>query len=291
MQSEPRVLRYVILSALALGGCGVTLGVDVEERAAEFEAPADGVVTFEMQRVAVDDAVSIQGEPGERISGHLEMLDWSKRRDSIRVEVALRGDVARLQMVGTESMSLVSIDASIPRSVETSIELTHGGLELSELDAPVFAKARSITLRNIAAPVVAEQGEVRLNYTIPIDLDSEGSVGGFLGAGGTINTDGDANLSLTRWTMSDFELHSLSDDPQGSVVLHLPPSGHFTLLVRTPGQATVDYEDIYYDSLAEGAPSAAAGLTFDVGGGGPLITVTSRAGSVTIVSPSSSPTP
>ncbi|NOY92129.1 MAG: hypothetical protein GXP55_13105 [Deltaproteobacteria bacterium] len=285
--------RHVQLGTLALllsSGCGFTVGVDVQERATELDAPADGIARFEMNDVSVDDEVVVQGT-GSRIALHLEMLDWSARPDSIRAEIANRGDVARLQMVGSESMSLVRVDASIPSTLGADIELAHGGVEIRDLSAPVFVHARTIALRDIAAPVVAEGGEVRLRYIVPIDLTSVESVTGFVGAGGVINTEADAQITLTSSRISDLEVHSLSESEGSFVEILLPPGGGFTVLLRTPGHALFDYEEVNYDSVVEGAPSAAAGLTFDVGGGGPLITATARAGSVLIRSTESSITP
>jgi len=282
MRNSPRRLLTLPLAlASLLTGCGTTFGVDVTELNTDLDMSAEGIDRFEMLHVGVDDEVVIEGG-GDRVAVHLEMLDWNARPDRIRAELADRGDVARLQMISSESITLVSVGVSIPETTATSIDLSHGSLSLSYLSAPATVSARSVTLRDVAAPVVAEASHVEFNYAVPLDLTTSGSVYGRSSSSGVLHAEGDVQLSLTGSRVSEFEVHSTNADESAFVEVFLPPGARCTVFLRTPGHALLDAGDVNYDSLDEGAASPASGLTFDVGGGGPLLTLTASTGSILV---------
>lgn len=279
MRSEPRVGLVALACAATLIGCGTVLRLDARSLSTELSLPGAGLSSLELRDVAVNEGVTVVGGADD-VNAELELIDFSARPDSARVELVDHSGVASLQMLGTESLSLVRIDLRVPSRLSTELELTHGELSLRDLRAPAVVGASAVTLRNVDAPVTVERGSTHVDYDLPLDLMAAEDVFGTLRRGGVVHTRGNAQITLRG--EHEFELVGLGDDPSGYLEVYLPAAARTTLVVQTPGHAVVRVGELDYDSTTEGAASASAGLRFDLNGGGPLVTLRARAGSILV---------
>jgi len=140
-----------------------------------------------------------------------------------------------------------------------------------------------VTLQDIAAPASISGSSVRVEYAIPIELATDGSVNGTLGEGGTIDAQGTTTLSLEDDQFDALDITSDSTSTGSFVEIFLPPGGSWSIYIESAtGSGFVDSGDFTYHSTDEGAPPVADGIEADINGGGAQLHVVTDAADILI---------
>ncbi len=277
----------VILVACLSSGCGLTFGVEVVDRVIEVDTDATGVTSLEILDLGVKDEVSVCGG-GERLVAAIQTTEWSDDAGAspdqlVEASFDIEGDRAAFRVGGgDETIVLNGVTISAPPSLSTNITVSSGNLTVCDFSGALTASVGDgrLALQDIAAPIEAVADSVSVDFSLPIDLTTNGAVTGDLSAGGRILTSGSAILGVSA---QGFDRLDLEGADATILSVRLPIDGSWTIRIKSEfGAGRVIVGDVDYDSTLEDAEPVANGLEFEIRGGGPIISLVATSADVQV---------
>ncbi len=250
-------------------GCG-TWGVEVVEREVKASHPVDGITAVTAD-LSVEGAITARGG-GDAIDATAGLVAWiepggsAALLDRVRIAMEQRGSALAIQPdtkgAATEQIVLEEIDLVLAAWLALDLEVSHGDVEVSDLEGGV----------RIAAPTSA----VSLERTGPVDISAR-EVTAVLAGGGSIDTSGDGAVTVT--VLGDRFDQLLVTTETGPVAIHLPADRGWDIELSTTGEATAT---VNLGGLSCGGAGAEPCDAVRFGDGGPLIRVESGGGAIAV---------
>jgi len=269
----------LLLVGASCAGCGLTFGVDAVDRVNQVEAEVGGATGLVVPSLGVDDAVSVCGG-GATLVATIRTTEWTESgADPTSLPLDAAFDVSGADATfsvggGDETVVLDSVDITAPDTFSVDATLSDGDLTVCDFTADVRAQVDSggLTLQDIDGAITATADSVAVDFTVPIELTTNGAVTGTVSAGGHVLTSGSATLNVVG---DQFDTLSLEGDGADNLTVWLPKGLGFTVRIQSDyGAGRVLAGGVDYDSSLEDADPVADGLEFDINGGGPVVDLT-----------------